>query len=281
MAKFEEAIALYTSFMTEKLKMTDIKAPVLTAIAEMLGDNIYDADASLVACSDNGELKRVKQLFLIDTLKLDNTPALDTAIKAVCEKMGKGNRKKFRVVFYYLLLQQFGLENQFPLKTVAEKIPTVAAKPIATIKKEEVKTPVKTTITTIIAQAKPVIATTVKATVTVPVSFEEKVDAYKALIVNELHFNDIHYDLLANLAHTVGETSIVDLASATEREHIKENFLKGRLGLHHDNNLDEAIETVNNRMGNTPKHRPVFYYLLTKHTGREWVILEPVESNLF
>jgi hypothetical protein len=48
-----------------------------------------------------------------------------------------------------------------------------------------------------------------------------------------------------------------------------------------DTDLDGAIDVVNTRMGSTPKYRPVFYYLLTKHLGREWVITEPNTAVMY
>jgi Protein of unknown function (DUF2853) len=111
MSKFDEAIVSYTSFMTEKLEMPSVNEALLVAIAQSLGTAIYDADASLVACSDKGELGRIRQNFLLGRLFLEDSPELDKAIKAVCTKMGTSNRKKFRVVFYYLLIQFFGKES--------------------------------------------------------------------------------------------------------------------------------------------------------------------------
>lgn len=107
MSKFEEAIQSYKTFMADKLKDNDINEALLIQIAQELGTSIYDADASLVACSDKAELGRVKQYFLLGRLGLTESPALDEAIKTVCKTMGTSNRKKFRTVFYYLLVQQF------------------------------------------------------------------------------------------------------------------------------------------------------------------------------
>ena len=111
--------------------------------------------------------------------------------------------------------------------------------------------------------------------------FNEKVDAYKTLIVSYLNFPDMDYDLLANLTNTAGGNATVNAKSESDRTNIKDNFLKGRLGLNGDTNLDEAIDLVNTRMGSTPKYRPVFYYLLTKHLGKEEVIMAPSEGVLY
>lgn len=107
MTKFEESILSYKTFLTDKLGDIHVNDALLNQIAEELGTAIFDADASIVACSDKGELGRVKEYFLLGRLGLSNTPALDEAIKSVCQQMGTSNRKKFRVVFYYLLVKYF------------------------------------------------------------------------------------------------------------------------------------------------------------------------------
>ncbi len=301
MTKFQEAIALYTTFMSEKLNRTDIDETVLIGLAEMLGPSIYDADASLVACSDKNELKRVKELFLLRDLKLADSPALDAAIKTVCGKMGSSNRKKYRVVFYYLLLEEFNsvalYSTKSTVKTASKTATKTTTKSTASAKSTTTAAPKTTTTTTkrtvtvsaLSAQAAetvslanaPVAAETLKLVITDEMSFNEKVEVYKTLIVSYLNFPDMHHDLLANLTNTVTGNSTVNVKSATERANVKDNFLKGRLGLNDDANLDEAIDLVNTRMGSTPKYRPVFYYLLTKHLGREWVIMAPNEGVLY
>jgi Protein of unknown function (DUF2853) len=301
MTKFQEAIALYTSFMSEKLNRTDIDASVLVGLAEMLGVSIFDADASLVACSDKNELKRVKELFLIRDLKMTDSPQLDASIKVVCGKMGTANRKKYRVVFYYLLLEEFGLTSLYSTKkttkTAAKTTGKTTGKTVATTTEKTTAAPKTTTTTTkrtitvsalsaqaaeTVSQANaPVAAQTLKLVITDDMAFNEKVDVYKTLIVSYLNFPDMQEDLLANLTNTVEGAATVNIKSASERKNIKENFLKGRLGLMDDADLDGAIDVVNTRMGSTPKYRPVFYYLLTKHLGREWVITEPNTAVMY
>ena len=281
MTKFEEAIALYTSFMSDKLKMTDIDASVLVALAEMLGLNIYDADASLVACSDKGELKRVKELFLIRDLKLADSAELDGAIKTVCGKMGTSNRKKFRVVFYYLLLQEFRLVHLYSTKKVEKKVTKTAAPTVTRTVTTTVSAKSAAAAKTVTFENAPVAAETLKLVITESMDFNEKVDAYKTLIVSYLNFPHMDYDLLANLTNTVGGNATVNAKSVSDRENIKDNFLRGRLGLYGNTDLDEAIDVVNTRMGSTPKYRPVFYYLLTKHLGKEAVIMASSEGVLY
>jgi hypothetical protein len=321
MTKFQEAIALYTSFMSDKLNCKGIDESVLVALAEMLGPSIYDADASLVACSDKNELKRVKELFLIRDLKMADSADLDKSIKTVCGIMGSSNRKKYRVVFYYLLLEEFNSLHLYSsakkaTKTVTTKatakttatstgktaatttgktVAATKAKTVATTKEKTIVAPKTTTTTkrTITVSAKsaqaaetvtlanaPVAAETLKLVITESMAFNEKVEVYKTLIVSYLNFPDMNETLLSNLTNTVEGAATVNIKSAVERNNIKENFLKGRLGVY-DADLDAAIDVVNSRMGNTPKYRPVFYYLLTKHLGREWVITEPNTAVMY
>ncbi len=110
MTKFDESILTYKTFMTDKLGDTNINDALLIQIAQELGTAIFDADASIIACSDKGELGRVKEFFLLGRLGLTESPALDESIKSVCQTMGTSNRRKFRVVFYYLLVKSFGVE---------------------------------------------------------------------------------------------------------------------------------------------------------------------------
>jgi hypothetical protein len=301
MTKFQEAIALYKSFMSDKLNRTDADESVLVALAEMLGPSIYDADASLVACSDKNELKRVKELFLIRDLKMADSAELDKSIKTVCGIMGSSNRKKYRVVFYYLLLEEFNSIHLYSAKKATKAAVKTTAKTtgktVATATEKTIVAPKTTTTTTkrtITVSAKsaqaaetvtlanaPVAAETLKLVITDSMAFNEKVGVYKTLIVSYLNFPDMDDTLLSNLTNTVEGAATVNVKSATERNNIKNNFLKGRLGLNDDADLDGAIDVVNTRMGSTPKYRPVFYYLLTKHLGREWVITEPNTAVMY
>ena len=168
-SNFAEVISTCTDFMSTKLEMTNINEPLLVAIAEGLGPAIYHPDASLVACSDKSETDRVKTNFLIGTLQLADTKVLDEAISAVCKQMGQSNRKKYRVVFYYLLLQHFGLEAKY-LK------PEAPAEKKATIKK---------------AKPKSVIAETVH--------FESPVEHHIHVLTTHAKEGEVHHDLLHSI----------------------------------------------------------------------------------
>ena len=74
-----------------------------------LGIALRHKDSSIVACSDTGELDRVREKWCRGKLGLPQTQGeLDAAIKAVCDKMSAEGGNKSRVTFYYLLAEHFG-----------------------------------------------------------------------------------------------------------------------------------------------------------------------------
>lgn len=101
MTKYDEA---YVELSNDLMLMGfHLHEELYHAILTHLGPSIHDADAKLVACSDEKELKTVKKNFLIGKLGLEDGPALDESIQQVCEAMGQSNRRKHRATFYYLL----------------------------------------------------------------------------------------------------------------------------------------------------------------------------------
>ena len=76
------------------------------AIVKYLGIALRSRDASLVSCSDDSELDRVRTGFCAKKLGLDPDAAAK-AVAEVCEQM-KGDRNKQRVTFYYLLAKNTG-----------------------------------------------------------------------------------------------------------------------------------------------------------------------------
>ena len=106
MSKFDEAIELYKAEM-KKLKISNVDDELLHGITKSLGPSIYSEDSNKVSCSDPDELARVKNNFMIKKLGLDDNDSLDDHVKAVCEEMGSSNRRKFRAIFYYLIVQKF------------------------------------------------------------------------------------------------------------------------------------------------------------------------------
>ena len=74
-----------------------------------LGIALRNTDSSLVACSDDGELDRVREKWCRGKLGLaQSSDDLDAAIKAICDKMKDEGSTKSRVTFYYLLAEHFG-----------------------------------------------------------------------------------------------------------------------------------------------------------------------------
>lgn len=81
------------------------------AVIKHLGPSVHDADASLVACSDEKETTYIKKEFLVGKLGLDeNDERLDAAIHKVCDLMGQDNRHKTRITFYYMLMAILDVE---------------------------------------------------------------------------------------------------------------------------------------------------------------------------
>lgn len=111
MSKFQEALTTYQSEMKGKLKMAKIDETLLKEVTRGLGPSIYREDSSKVSCSDKAERDRVKNNFLIKKLGLKDSPELDKAIVDVCQQMGTSNKKKFRAIFYYLLVKKFKKEG--------------------------------------------------------------------------------------------------------------------------------------------------------------------------
>lgn len=108
MATFEETLKVFEAQM-DKLGLS-YDADLFRAVTQGLGPSIYSNDASRVSCSQQSELDTVKEKFLIGKLGLADSPALDAAIKEVCETLGTSNRDKYRACFYYLLVIKFSKE---------------------------------------------------------------------------------------------------------------------------------------------------------------------------
>jgi len=86
-------------------------------------------------------------------------------------------------------------------------------------------------------------------------------------------------DLLTKVTVALGpsiynaDSAMVAASDPAERKRIKDSFLIGKLGLPDGADLDAAIEAAVARYGSAErrKHRPVVYYLLVKHFGKESV----------
>lgn len=112
MSKREELIAKYS----DEFKKMNISfdADLLTKVTVGLGPSIYNADSSTVSCSDETELQRVIDNFLVKKLGLTNSQdELMAGVKDVCVQLGTSNKNKYRPMFYYLLVKKFKKESAY------------------------------------------------------------------------------------------------------------------------------------------------------------------------
>lgn len=138
MSKLQEKIELYTE-ESKKLGVK-IEADLFKLVTKGLGPSIYKEDAELVSCSQKDELETVKKNFLIKKLGLEEGENLDTAIQTVCETMGTSNRKKYRAIFYYLLVKELGAEAAYDVvEEKKEEATKEEAKEVAEVKTVEKK----------------------------------------------------------------------------------------------------------------------------------------------
>ncbi|MEO9969419.1 MAG: DUF2853 family protein [Hyphomonadaceae bacterium] len=74
-----------------------------------LGIALRNRDSSLVSCSDETELQRVREKWCRGKLGLaEKNPEIDEAIHKVCAKLKPEGGNKSRVTFYYLLAEHYG-----------------------------------------------------------------------------------------------------------------------------------------------------------------------------
>ena len=105
MSKLQEKIEFYTE-EAKKLDIT-LNDELFALVTKGLGPSIYKKDAEIVSCSSEEELNTVKKNFLLKKLGLNDDEKLEEAIKEVCEQLGTSNKKKYRALFYYLLVEKF------------------------------------------------------------------------------------------------------------------------------------------------------------------------------
>ncbi len=149
MSKLDEKLIQYTG-EAEKLGIK-VEADLLRMVTKGVGPSVYKEDAELVSSSQKSELETVKKNFLIKKLGFEDSEKLDTAINSVIEIMGSSNKKKYRAIFYYLLVKELGAESAYEVvvekevKVVAKMEPKKAVKKAVTkeTKKEVIKEEVK------------------------------------------------------------------------------------------------------------------------------------------
>ncbi len=76
-------------------------------IVKHLGIALRNRDSSLVSCSDEKELARVREKWCMKKLGIGDADKADGAIARVCETMAS-DRSKSRVTFYYLVAKHLG-----------------------------------------------------------------------------------------------------------------------------------------------------------------------------
>jgi len=133
MSKLQEKIDLYTS-EAEKLGIA-IDADLFKNVAKGLGPSIYKEDAELVSSSNKAELETIKKNFLIKKLGQEDSEKLDEAIQKVIDTLGSSNRRKYRALFYYLLVKELGAESAYEVVEDDKE----EEKPVAKEEKKEVK----------------------------------------------------------------------------------------------------------------------------------------------
>lgn len=80
---------------------------VVKKIVRHLGIALRNRDSSLVACSDQSELDRVRVKWCGKKLGVTDDAAADAAIEKVCQQMSD-DKTKSRVTFYYLVAKHLG-----------------------------------------------------------------------------------------------------------------------------------------------------------------------------
>lgn len=142
MSKLQEKIDLYTS-AAEKLGIA-LDADLFKLVTKGLGPSIYKEDAELVSTSNKTELETIKKNFLIKKLGLPaEDEKLDAAIDKVTETLGSSNKRKYRALFYYLLVKETGSEAAYEVvkeDTPKEQKETPEEKEVKTAKKASKET---------------------------------------------------------------------------------------------------------------------------------------------
>jgi len=110
--KREELIQKYADTLRNKFGHEPDMA-LLKKVTIGLGPSIYNRDSANVSGTDEKELSRVKQNFLIGKLGLSESDSLDAAITDVIKAYGTSERTKYRAVIYYLLTLKFGKEGVY------------------------------------------------------------------------------------------------------------------------------------------------------------------------
>ena len=105
-------MADYTEFVPDVKRYADpVDEAAVKGIVKHLGIALANpkADSALVSASDKSELDRVRDSWLKKKLaRTEGDAELDAMVKKVAETM-KGDNRKQRVTFYYLLAADLGV----------------------------------------------------------------------------------------------------------------------------------------------------------------------------
>jgi hypothetical protein len=107
MSKLDDKIATYADALKTKCGITP-DMDLLRKVTSGLGPSIYNADSETVSATDEAEIDRIRQNFLIGKLGLGEADGLDGAINQAIDTYGRGDRSKYRAAIYYLLVEHFG-----------------------------------------------------------------------------------------------------------------------------------------------------------------------------
>ncbi len=219
---------------------------VVDGIVKYLGIALRSSkDAATVACSDKAELDNIKAKFLTKKLGLTlSEEEQEAACQEVCEKMGKSNRSKCRVAFYYLLADKFDKLADFG--AVEEK----ATEAMSLVSGGE---------------GDDTVAGGAAAD-----TFEGKNAAYYTS--TEAVFPSHNSEVVDGIVKYLGialrsskDAATVACSDKTELDNIKAKFLTKKLGLTiSEEEQEAACQEVCEKMGksNRSKCRVAFYYLL-------------------
>jgi len=111
MSKLDDLVDVY--YEEGKKHKLGLTKEFLRKVAKGLGPSIYNADASKIAGSDPKELDRIKKNFLMKKLGLKDEKKMDASIAKVIDKLGKGNRKKYRALVYGWLAKHHKKEGVY------------------------------------------------------------------------------------------------------------------------------------------------------------------------
>ncbi|MDO5509694.1 MAG: DUF2853 family protein [Weeksellaceae bacterium] len=113
MSKLQEKVDHFSTKLGEMNQKVD--HDLLHAVAKGLGPALYNKDAEFVAASDQTEVDRVKNNFLMKKLGLTEQDNLDEAMQKVFEIMGTSNPRKYRGIVYYLLVKHYNKQSVYGL----------------------------------------------------------------------------------------------------------------------------------------------------------------------